>query len=161
MRTAQKKGSSKAKKSAKKSATRHIGAELIAGLKEAIAFERGEKTGAVFVAAPIGARHAKVEAAPEFSAEEVVHVRKVLEFSQAVFAQALNVSAETVRAWEQGKSPPSGPSKRLLEIAQKYPHVLKAGIVRTAYGTAGVADRRSGVERRAVGAAGGRAATRR
>jgi DNA-binding transcriptional regulator YiaG len=152
MRSAQKKKRGKAKKRAKSAAKgteRLIGAEIIEGLTEAIAFERGEKTGAVFVAAPIGARQAKAEAAPDFSADDVVKVRKALKFSQTLFAQALNVSAETVRAWEQGKSPPSGPSKRLLEIAQKFPHVLKMGIVPTGGATRGRAvERRSGGDRR-------------
>ncbi len=34
---------------------------------------------------------------------------------------ALNVSAETVRAWEQGKREPDGAALRLLQIAEQHP----------------------------------------
>ncbi|HEY4216297.1 MAG TPA: helix-turn-helix domain-containing protein [Gemmatimonadaceae bacterium] len=142
-----------AQKGRKNEASRKIGAEIIEGLQEAIAFERGEKTEARFVAAPIGARQASAAAPPEFSPADVANVRKALRFSQAVFAQALNVSPETVRSWEQGKSPPSGSSKRLLEIAQKFPHVFEQGMIRresAAHAAAG--ERRARVDRRAAGA---------
>ena len=44
--------------------------------------------------------------------------------SQPIFAAALNVSPETVRAWEQGKREPDGPTLRLLEVAEQHPEVL-------------------------------------
>jgi len=44
--------------------------------------------------------------------------------SQAVFATTLNVSLATVRAWEQGTRTPEGPSRRLLEIAERHPQIL-------------------------------------
>jgi putative transcriptional regulator len=44
--------------------------------------------------------------------------------SQAVFADALNVSRETVRAWEQGKREPGGATLRLLEVAERHPEVI-------------------------------------
>jgi hypothetical protein len=37
---------------------------------------------------------------------------------------ALNVSPETVRAWEQGKKQPGGPAERLLQIAEKHPRLI-------------------------------------
>lgn len=120
-----------ARKSSKagKPARRDVGAEIIAGLKEAIAFERGDDRRATFKAAPINAREASVTPAPEFSAAEIVSIRKTLGLSQALFAQALNISAETEKAWEQGKAPPSGASKRLLQIAQTHPHVIIGQVV--------------------------------
>jgi putative transcriptional regulator len=47
-----------------------------------------------------------------------------MELSQPVFAAALNVSAETIRAWEQGKREPDGPTLRLLEVAEQHPEVF-------------------------------------
>jgi putative transcriptional regulator len=147
-----------ARKSTKavRAADRGIGAEIIAGLIEAIAFERGEDTGAVFKAAPISARKATVSPAPNFSPAEIASIRKTLGLSQAVFAQALNVSAETAKAWEQGKAPPSGPSKRLLEIARDHPRVIVERVVaiggrrkQAASGSESrVSERRSGLDRR-------------
>ena len=108
---------------------RDIGSEIIEALEEAIAFEAGEGTRAVFKTAPISARRAKVTPAPEFTPREIVKIRESLGFSQALFAQALNVSPETEKGWEQGKAPPNGASKRLLEIAKNHPAIILEGVV--------------------------------
>jgi putative transcriptional regulator len=47
-----------------------------------------------------------------------------MELSQPVFAAALNVSPETIRAWEQGKREPEGATLRLLEVAEQHPDVF-------------------------------------
>lgn len=57
-------------------------------------------------------------------------IRQKTRLSQTVFAQALNVSASTVRQWEQGKRSPSGSTKVLLELLQKEPHLLDYRIQR-------------------------------
>lgn len=44
---------------------------------------------------------------------------KQLKMSQAVFAKFLAVSPETVRAWEQDKSSPSGPALRMINLAKR------------------------------------------
>lgn len=44
--------------------------------------------------------------------------------SQPVFAQLLYVTKATASKWEQGLRWPSGSALRLLEIAEKQPHVL-------------------------------------
>jgi len=43
-----------------------------------------------------------------------------------VFADVLNVSKSTVAAWEQGHRTPTGPTLRLLELAESEPEVLAA-----------------------------------
>ncbi len=48
-----------------------------------------------------------------------------LRLSQPVFAKLLNVSPETVKAWEQGKRVPEGAAVRLLEVAEDHPEVLR------------------------------------
>ncbi|MDQ2784804.1 MAG: helix-turn-helix domain-containing protein [Chloroflexota bacterium] len=105
----------------------NFGAVLIAGVKEAIAFERGE------LPARVRVRHrtpadAVVSAPPVYDAPRVRAVRQRLALSQEIFARALNVSDQTVRAWEQGIRPPSGPSLRLLELAEEHPAALLAKI---------------------------------
>jgi putative transcriptional regulator len=117
------------KTAGRRGARRDIGVEVIAGLEEAIAFEAGEDVGAVFKAAPINAGQAIVTPAPEFSANQIVALRKRMGLSQTVFALALNVSPETEKAWEQGKFAPSGSVKRLLQIASRRPATLLEGIV--------------------------------
>ncbi|HEX6535952.1 MAG TPA: helix-turn-helix domain-containing protein [Gemmatimonadaceae bacterium] len=98
-----------------------IGAQLIEGLEEAVAIERGERTGARTVRRPLTARVAEAAPAPEYGARRVAKLRARLGLSQPVFAQALNVSPETVRAWEQQKRTPDGAALRLLQVAEAHP----------------------------------------
>lgn len=76
------------------------------------------------------ARSSAAVEARAMTREEIAAIRSRLGLSQPLFAQALNVSAETVRAWEQGKRLPDGASVRLLEIVTKHPNVLLDGIRR-------------------------------
>lgn len=62
---------------------------------------------------------------PAFDPAAVRAIRDRLKMSQAVFAAALNVSRETVRAWEQGKNAPGGSAARLLEFAARNPWTFR------------------------------------
>jgi putative transcriptional regulator len=100
------------------------GRRILGALKEALAIERGEATSPHESRRIVTARAAVAGPAPQYDAGEVKNIRYRLEVSQPVFAQLLNVSPETVRAWEQGKNPPSGPAARLLELADSHPEWL-------------------------------------
>ena len=97
-----------------------IGEQIIGGLQEAIAFERGELEAHTRRVA-LTARRAHATPAPDYSRERIAMLREKLHLSQPVFAQALNVSPDTIRAWEQGKRVPDGAALRLLEIAEQHP----------------------------------------
>ena len=103
----------------KKAKRKTVGRELIEGLKEAIAYERGKKTlrtSSVTVPPP----------AKEWTRVGIISLRKeTFEMSQAVFASLLNVSPATVRSWEQGAKTPSAPVRRLLEVAEADPTVFE------------------------------------
>lgn len=58
------------------------------------------------------------------SPARIREIRNELDLSQSVFSDLLNVSASTVRAWEQGQRVPDGPTLRLLEIAEHHPSAL-------------------------------------
>lgn len=73
------------------------------------------------VSVSLTARDVNVSPAPGLSSEAIAEIRGRLGLSQAVFAQALNVSPDTVRGWEQGKRVPDGASLRLLELAEQHP----------------------------------------
>jgi putative transcriptional regulator len=92
---------------------------IIQGLKDAIAFERGDRT--VGREGPLTARFATAAPAPDFNADRVIDLRKKLGVSQPVFARVLNVSNDTVKGWEQGRYAPSGAAARLLEICEEHP----------------------------------------
>ena len=110
----------------KKSAKRSYGALLIEALEEAVAIEQGR-------AKPVRvtrltARKAAAAPAPVFAGHEIVALRTAIGFSQALFADALNVSVETIRSWEQDRRPPSGAALRLLELVAKHPDWVREGV---------------------------------
>lgn len=83
---------------------------LLKGLREAVAFSRGE----------IKARAHTIDIpgpAPKWSPAQVRRLRKErFGLSQPLFAAFLNVATSTVRAWEQGQKTPSGAAARLLQL---------------------------------------------
>jgi putative transcriptional regulator len=52
----------------------------------------------------------------EFSATDIRRLREGLKFSQPVFAHHLQITASTVRKWEQGDTRPAGPALKLLNV---------------------------------------------
>jgi DNA-binding transcriptional regulator YiaG len=102
----------------------NFGDIIIQGLREAIAYERGELTGVRVSRRPLTARRTAAPPPASYGAREVRRIRDRMAISQAVFGQVLNVSANTVKAWEGGNRAPSGPSLRLLEIADRHPDLL-------------------------------------
>ncbi len=107
--------------------TSRFEAALVEGMLDVITMESGgEVPGAKIVT--VTARKAAAEAAPAVTPQAVKSARKATRLSQAVFAQALNVSSETLKAWEQGKKRPSGAALRLLEWATQHPELVLAQV---------------------------------
>jgi putative transcriptional regulator len=102
---------------------KRIASQLIESAREAARIEQGElKPGRI--TQYLSAARADVEPPPVYNAGQIREIRDHMELSQPVFAAALNVSPETVRAWEQGKREPDGPTLRLLEVAEQHPDVF-------------------------------------
>lgn len=59
---------------------------------------------------------------PKYSKTKIKKLRKELNVSQAIFAKLLNVSIQTVRAWEQGDNSPKGTTTRLLQLIENDPN---------------------------------------
>lgn len=55
-------------------------------------------------------------------------VRRRLGFSQAEFAQRIDVSLDTIRNWEQGKRSPTGAAKALLKVLDRAPEAALAAL---------------------------------
>jgi putative transcriptional regulator len=53
----------------------------------------------------------------DFAPEAIKHIRENAHMSQATFALALNVTKMLVSKWERGEVRPSGPSLKLLALA--------------------------------------------
>lgn len=101
---------------------RTFGERLIASAREAASIHRGEmEPGRVTKYTAAGA---EVAPPPQYGSERIRGIRGRMALSQPVFAAALNVSPETIRAWEQGKREPDGATLRLLEVADQYPDVF-------------------------------------
>jgi putative transcriptional regulator len=62
------------------------------------------------------------------SAKFARRVRRRLGFSQAEFAERINVSLNTVRNWEQGKRCPTGAAQALLRVLDKAPEAALAAL---------------------------------
>lgn len=91
--------------------------QIIGGVNEVIAHLEGKQTlRKTVISIP--------DEPPAYTAEDVRKVREALQLSQGLFAKVLNVSINTVRKWEQNERHPSGPSSRLLQIAQTHPEYL-------------------------------------
>jgi putative transcriptional regulator len=109
---------------ARKKAT--LGERLVESAREAVRIEGGEAKPARVTR--YTAAGATVEPPPRYVPDRIRGIRGHMALSQPVFAATLNVSAETVRAWEQGKREPDGPTLRLLEVAEQHPEVLLAKV---------------------------------
>lgn len=89
----------------KRDAERDLGAELLESVTQ--------------MKAGRASRIHKVEVSP------VVSARLKSGLSQSDFAKLLGISIRTLQDWEQGRRKPSGAAKKLIEIAQRHPDVLK------------------------------------
>jgi putative transcriptional regulator len=102
----------------KKSSGRNIGQELITGLNEAIAHQRGE----------INLKNMEIElpSLPKtWSSKKITELRiKKLKVSQSILAAYLGVTASALQTWEQGTKKPSGSARRLLELLEQDPEKI-------------------------------------
>ena len=55
----------------------------------------------------------------EYSGKEIRDIRTKAGMTQSVFASYMGVSIKTVEAWEGGRTHPTGPVFRLLDILSK------------------------------------------
>lgn len=109
---------------------KRIAEQIIKGLGEAVAYQRGTLRGATVTRVLLTVPTAEVRPAPPCSGTRVARLRARLKLSQPVFAQALNVSPETVRSWEQEKRVPDGAALRLLQVAEQHPEVILENVRR-------------------------------
>ena len=89
-----------------------VGASIIRGLNEAIAWTRGESTRARVTLVHI----------PEI---DVRKLRAKMGLSQAEFATKFGLPPATLRNWEQGRSRPAAPTRVLLAVIAKHPDAVE------------------------------------
>lgn len=93
-----------------------VGASIIRGAKEALAFARGERDGfVVHVPRRIDVRS----------------IRRRLGLSQSQFAEAFGFRLDAVQNWEQGRRAPAASTRAFLTVIQREPDAVQRALART------------------------------
>ncbi len=85
--------------------------DLQEGLNQAIAYERGKGKAKV--------KTLMIMPVKKYTNEEIRAIRNKSGMTQTVFANYMGVSKKTVEAWETGRTHPTGPAYRLLDILEQ------------------------------------------
>ena len=96
--------------------------ELMTGLNEAIAIERGELKGRRTVY--------EIQPVKKYDNAQIKRIRNSVGMTQSLFASYMGVSNKTVEAWEKGVNHPTGTACRLISMLENksfesLPFVLK------------------------------------
>lgn len=84
---------------------------LMEGLNEALAFARGETTGAAV-------HHVEIPTV------DVAAIRAQTGLSQSAFARSIGVAKGTLLNWEHGRRQPTGPAQVLLAMIARRPSLV-------------------------------------
>ena len=85
--------------------------DLQEGLNQAIAFEKGIGKAKV--------RTLIIMPVKKYTNDEIRTIRNNAGMTQTTLAKYLGVSKKTVEAWENGRTHPTGPAYRLLELLEQ------------------------------------------
>jgi putative transcriptional regulator len=92
-----------------------FGNELVQSAGEALAIAKGEMKPARVL---------------EGSSIDVAAIRKAMNLSQDRFADRFNLSASTVRDWEQGRRKPDKIAENLLRVIRHAPETVERALAR-------------------------------
>ncbi len=84
---------------------------IMTGLNESLEFSKGNIQN-------INKRKVSIAPVPKYDAKAIKSIRKSLNLTQMVFAEALGVSIKTIEAWESGRNHPQGPASRVLQLLE-------------------------------------------
>jgi len=91
----------------------NLGDDIIEGLKEAVAYAKGEATGA------------KTHV---FEVPDVRAIRENLHLSQSEFAAAYQIPLATLQGWEQGRRNPDKTAAAYLNVIARLPAETRAAL---------------------------------
>ena len=83
---------------------------LMTGLNEAVAIERGELKGRKTVY--------EIQPVKKYDNAEIKRIRTSVGMTQVLFAQYMGVSNKTVESWEKGTNHPTGTACRLISMLE-------------------------------------------
>ena len=89
-----------------------VGARIVEGLEEALAWSKGEEL-------PVRVTHVQV---PDI---DISKVRRKMGLSQTQFALKFGFPPATLRNWEQGRVRPDAPTRVLLAVIAKHPESVE------------------------------------
>ena len=98
-------------------AKRDVFNEVLTGLQEIKAFEKGRKT--------LRTHRVTPKPLPDLSAEQIREIREKLDISRGVFAHQLRVSPRTLENWEQGRAKPNDQAKALILLVARHPDTFE------------------------------------
>ena len=101
------------------------------GAMRAVEHARGERA--------LTAREVEIPESPKpMRPQHILNLRvNTIGVSQSVFARLLNSSTQTVQAWEQGRTQPSGPVLRFLRLVENDPQIITGLLKMSALGNTG------------------------
>ncbi len=82
--------------------------DLQEGLLQAIDYAKGDGSAKVVTY--------KIDPVTEYDKDQIREIRMNAQMTQHVFADYLGVSVKTVEAWERGRTHPTGPAYRLMNL---------------------------------------------
>lgn len=85
--------------------------DLMVGLHEAVAIEKGELKGRRKVY--------EIQPVKRYDNAQIKRIRLSVGMTQGVFADCMGVSPKTVEAWEKGTNRPTGTACRLMSMLEK------------------------------------------
>ena len=91
-----------------------FGKDLIDGMAEAVAFTRGNTSGARVRVAPV---------------PDVRAIRRRLHMSQHEFADAFRIPIATLKNWEQGRRIPDAPAAAYLQAIARQPRAIREALL--------------------------------
>ena len=100
--------------------------DLMTGLNEALAIERGEIKGRKTVY--------EIQPVKKYDNTQIKRIRTSVGMTQVLFADYMGVSSKTVEAWEKGTNHPTGTACRLISMLENksfenLPFVRKTAVV--------------------------------
>ena len=90
-----------------------VSESIVQGLKEAIAYEKGDKS----IKARV--KTVTITPVPHYKGKQVREIRNKLNLTQRSFALLMGVSIKTIEAWESGRNEPNGTAQRMLSLLEK------------------------------------------
>lgn len=101
----------------KRAPKRDLFAELSEGMTALAEARQGKRT--------LRTHAVEFKPAPEVTARELVHVRKRLKLSRALFAGYLRTNVRTLENWEQGRAKPNAQAALLINLVKRFPDTLE------------------------------------